>query len=626
MRWPGASGDDFREALDRLVARDARAATRSLADLAREVRFRYFDEPVIARRARARLRRDGRARRGAGRGSRARRPRASGSPRSSPARSRSRRCSPRACATPRRPLRRVLLEAMARRYYRVRTLEGFEPRRSPDGQPLLIARYRREGPRRHLAAAFVDLDDARAAPSRAFAQLGRDAARRRPGRARPLRRAPRRDAAARRARRARCAPRSPASRCPPACTASSSPSPQPERGPRHVGDRRRSPSGPAPRGSSRTRSLRGLHPMMAHRLRLWRLSELRARAAAVGRGRLPFRGVAHAQPEGRAAVRARRGARPHAGARRRRAGRRAARARAHARARRSRRSARFQARRTAEPAAAVEPHPAARLAGDRPHPGGDPRGHAAGWRRRRARPGHRDVLVQGRLREPDGSGARPRAALLHARRARASSSRSTIRRPSRCSRSTRARGGSSPRAGAASCTRPRSSSCWRRARRRRAGPAGRRVRRARPRRRRARSCRSTARRPPTTAGIVVGLIRNVTERYPEGMLRVILLGDPTRALGSLAEPECRRIIAALDLAEELGVPLEWFALSAGREDRDGQRHREHGLDRGGAAADHRVHPGGRRDQRRRHRHQRRRPAVLERRGDDAHAHARASSS
>ncbi len=72
-------------------------------------------------------------------------------------------------------------------------------------------------------------------------------------------------------------------------------------------------------------------------------------------------------------------------------------------------------------------------------------------------------------------------------------------------------------------------------------------------------------RPPATnsAGIVVGTIRNFTERYPEGMLRVVLLGDPTRALGSLAEPECRRIIAALDLAERLGVPLEWFALSAG---------------------------------------------------------------
>ena len=72
-------------------------------------------------------------------------------------------------------------------------------------------------------------------------------------------------------------------------------------------------------------------------------------------------------------------------------------------------------------------------------------------------------------------------------------------------------------------------------------------------------------RPPATnpTGIVVGIMRNRTERYPEGMLRVSLFGDPTRALGSLAEPECRRIIAALDLAEELGVPADWFALSAG---------------------------------------------------------------
>ena len=72
-------------------------------------------------------------------------------------------------------------------------------------------------------------------------------------------------------------------------------------------------------------------------------------------------------------------------------------------------------------------------------------------------------------------------------------------------------------------------------------------------------------RPPATnpTGIVVGLIRNFTDRHPEGMLRVAMFGDPTRALGSLAEPECTRIIAALDLAEELGVPVEWFAVSAG---------------------------------------------------------------
>ena len=66
-----------------------------------------------------------------------------------------------------------------------------------------------------------------------------------------------------------------------------------------------------------------------------------------------------------------------------------------------------------------------------------------------------------------------------------------------------------------------------------------------------------------TASIVVGLIRNRTDRHPEGMLRVLLLGDPTRGLGSLAEPECARVIAALDLAERLDVPCEWFALSSG---------------------------------------------------------------
>jgi acetyl/propionyl-CoA carboxylase alpha subunit/acetyl-CoA carboxylase carboxyltransferase component len=65
------------------------------------------------------------------------------------------------------------------------------------------------------------------------------------------------------------------------------------------------------------------------------------------------------------------------------------------------------------------------------------------------------------------------------------------------------------------------------------------------------------------ANVVVGLITNYTDRYPEGMQRVIILGDPSRALGSLAEPECRRIIAALNLAEQKHLPVEWFAVSAG---------------------------------------------------------------
>ena len=65
------------------------------------------------------------------------------------------------------------------------------------------------------------------------------------------------------------------------------------------------------------------------------------------------------------------------------------------------------------------------------------------------------------------------------------------------------------------------------------------------------------------ANIIVGVIRNFTTRYPEGMTRVLLLGDPSRDLGALAEKECQLILAALDLADEKGVPVEWFPISAG---------------------------------------------------------------
>ncbi len=72
-------------------------------------------------------------------------------------------------------------------------------------------------------------------------------------------------------------------------------------------------------------------------------------------------------------------------------------------------------------------------------------------------------------------------------------------------------------------------------------------------------------RPPglNKAGIVVGIITTPTELHPDGITRVILSGDPTRALGAVSEAECARIIAALDLAEQMGVPVEWYALSAG---------------------------------------------------------------
>ena len=65
------------------------------------------------------------------------------------------------------------------------------------------------------------------------------------------------------------------------------------------------------------------------------------------------------------------------------------------------------------------------------------------------------------------------------------------------------------------------------------------------------------------ANIIVGVIRNFTTNYPEGMTRVLVMGDPSKDLGAIAEPECRRILAALDLAQAKGVPLEWFPISAG---------------------------------------------------------------
>ncbi len=66
-----------------------------------------------------------------------------------------------------------------------------------------------------------------------------------------------------------------------------------------------------------------------------------------------------------------------------------------------------------------------------------------------------------------------------------------------------------------------------------------------------------------TAAIVAGVVTTPTPRHPQGVTRVVLLGDPTKSLGALSEPECRRVIAALDLAERTRVPLEWYALSAG---------------------------------------------------------------
>ena len=101
---------------------------------------------------------------------------------------------------------------------------------------------------------------------------------------------------------------------------------------------------------------------------------------------------------------------------------------------------------------------------------------------------------------------------------------------------------------------------------------------------------------------------------------------PPRRSARIAEPECRRLLAAIDLADRAGR-ADRVVRPVGRgQDRHEQRQREPRLGRPGAAPPRRVHAGRRRGERRRGRHQRRRPALLERRGHDAHAHPRASSS
>lgn len=65
------------------------------------------------------------------------------------------------------------------------------------------------------------------------------------------------------------------------------------------------------------------------------------------------------------------------------------------------------------------------------------------------------------------------------------------------------------------------------------------------------------------AGVVVGLISNKTAKFPDGMERVWIASDPSMSMGALAEPECRLILAALDMAEARQIPVEWLPISAG---------------------------------------------------------------
>jgi acetyl/propionyl-CoA carboxylase alpha subunit/acetyl-CoA carboxylase carboxyltransferase component len=64
-------------------------------------------------------------------------------------------------------------------------------------------------------------------------------------------------------------------------------------------------------------------------------------------------------------------------------------------------------------------------------------------------------------------------------------------------------------------------------------------------------------------GIVFGVISTPTEKVREGMKRVLILSDPTADMGALGPPECDRILAALDLAARLSLPVEWIPVSSG---------------------------------------------------------------
>ena len=65
------------------------------------------------------------------------------------------------------------------------------------------------------------------------------------------------------------------------------------------------------------------------------------------------------------------------------------------------------------------------------------------------------------------------------------------------------------------------------------------------------------------SAVVFGIISTPTEKVPEGMRRVLVLSDPTLGMGSLAAAECERLEAAIDLADEQCVPVEWIPVSSG---------------------------------------------------------------
>ena len=394
----------------------------------------------------------------------------------------------------------ALVEAMTRRYYRIRPLEGTREQLL-DGVPFVLSTYEREGRRHHVAATLGEPDELPAA-LRALAAHARTLPAGEPLLADvyALRSQPEDlDGLLADAELPDAVARVVFVRAPEAADGA-------------VDVRTYARDGDG--GLAEDPTVRGMHPMMAERLDVWRLREFDLERLPSAQDVYLFRAVAHANPrdERLVALAEVRDLTPV----RDESGRITALPELERMVRESFEAMRtVQARRPARKRLhwnrlllyAWPPMDFAPGRGERDHP---PL-HAHG---RRARP--RDGPAQ-RAHARGRRGARPRAAHLQPRRPRRRRRARRSRRPPRCSRSTRARSGSSPRAAAAACTRRRSSRCSPRSARSRA-------RRSRP----ASSSSTTSTgdgrlvpvdRPPATnrASIVVGLVRNRTERHPEGM-------------------------------------------------------------------------------------------------------------
>ena len=66
-----------------------------------------------------------------------------------------------------------------------------------------------------------------------------------------------------------------------------------------------------------------------------------------------------------------------------------------------------------------------------------------------------------------------------------------------------------------------------------------------------------------TASVIIGVIETPLYRPRITLKRVLILSDPTRHMGALAQIECDLIYAAFDLASELDIPVEWVSVSGG---------------------------------------------------------------